>query len=379
MSVSSLSSPGLVRSLSSDTIANKEQPIPSQDIEESQSVWAPFQFVLGYVFQACLLFLSFLTYNYYEQLQVVAVDNAVRQIAYFKTCVMYLVSIITIRVLTTRYLFKHIGSRFLANVRGKYNSHEDWMLRVDRFAFCLFKLCYFVFIVSWGYRVLSDTDFLPPELGGKAGSSIANTFRPDPPSYRNELVLDEQLMAYYMCQLAYHSHSLMFQFYLSSRNDLLEMLLHHIVTIFLILFSFLSNYTKIGLIIGFIHDIADISSYAVKCFADSAYKKTTAVIFLSVLASWGYTRLYVFPFVTIKYLIVDCWHPKMNEVDISLIWFCIIMLVILQVLHCYWYGLFLYMGYRFVVTGSTKDVQSQIMAQKQQKKHQQQPKGWTST
>lgn len=103
-----------------------------------------------------------------------------------------------------------------------------------------------------GYYVLRDEPWLPRVLGGSGDVSRAFLTMREAPS--------DKLKLYYMIQTGYHLQSLLYMVLLSPiRNDFIEMLLHHLVTLLLIVGSYMGNYTALGALIAFTHDIGDVS------------------------------------------------------------------------------------------------------------------------
>jgi hypothetical protein len=108
---------------------------------------------------------------------------------------------------------------------------------------------------------------------------------------------------------------------------------------------------RIGSLVLFLHDIADVLAYSVKAVVDTKYTWLTLSAYAGLLLTWGYTRLYVFPF----YVISASTIPGMEQ---SFAWYTsYAMIWTLQLLHVYWYILFLIMGYRFAISGKTVDIQ----------------------
>ena len=78
------------------------------------------------------------------------------------------------------------------------------------------------------------------------------------------------------------------------------MLVHHVVTLALVLLSYHYNFVRLGVVIMFLHDSSDIVIDLLKmcnylnlegpsgCFA-------VEICFITNFVSWAYTRLYVFP------------------------------------------------------------------------------------
>ena len=111
---------------------------------------------------------------------------------------------------------------------------------------------YFAVITAAGYYVMRDEKWFPPVLGGKGSLREAFLTLHDAPS--------DILKYYYFVQLGYHFHSLLYMVFFSPiRNDFIEMLLHHLVTLILIGGSYLANYCAIGALVAFTHDIGDVT------------------------------------------------------------------------------------------------------------------------
>ena len=86
-------------------------------------------------------------------------------------------------------------------------------------------------------------------------------------------------------------------FFRSRRNDYIEMVLHHCVTIFLYAFSYLCNFSVAGAIIMFLHDIADCFTSGVQCFTETTFDKLSIFSAIGMTITWFYTRVIVFPFI----------------------------------------------------------------------------------
>lgn len=113
---------------------------------------------------------------------------------------------------------------------------------------------------------------------------------------------------------------------------------------------------RIGSLVLFLHDIADVMAYSVKAVVDTKYTALTLSAYAGLLVAWGYTRLYVFPFHVIA-------HSMIPGSPQSFVWITsYFMIWTLQMLHIYWYILFLIMGYRFAVSGKTVDIQQKAGA-----------------
>jgi hypothetical protein len=206
------------------------------------------------------------------------------------------------------------------------------------------RLCYFIVITAYGYETLKDCSWMPPQLFGSG--SVSTAWNDWPYSEVSTAV-----KSYYLIELSYHAHSLVFHLFTIHRNDFVEMTLHHTCATLLVVFSYYANFVRLGSLVLFLHDIADVMAYSVKAVVDTKYTTATLMAYAGLLISWGYTRLYVLPF----HVIAASSIPGVGN---SFVWLTsYFMIWLLQFLHIYWYILFLIMGYRFLVSGKTVDIQ----------------------
>ncbi len=80
-----------------------------------------------------------------------------------------------------------------------------------------------------------------------------------------------------------------------------------------------------------------------------------------LLIVWAVTRFYIFPVDVIGSIYMGQGFVPDVEYFSFPRYFLTGMLYILLGLHVYWYILFLYIGYVFLVTGDTKDLQQQTI------------------
>jgi hypothetical protein len=95
---------------------------------------------------------------------------------------------------------------------------------------------------------------------------------------------------------------------------------------------------------------------AIKSIVDTGNTPLIVFMYIVLLASWGYTRLYVYPFHLIYNAIFVIPEANPHVVGIFL-HPGNALLCMLVVLHVYWYGLFLVMGYTLVRKGMAEDIQ----------------------
>ena len=98
-----------------------------------------------------------------------------------------------------------------------------------------------------------------------------------------------------MLNLSYHTESAI-QMFIHPGNDFYEMLCHHIMTLLIISIAYITNYSNIAVPFMVIIDNADIFVGLVRIAIDVSHPVVTLFFYLLLLISWGYTRIYIFPF-----------------------------------------------------------------------------------
>lgn len=157
-------------------------------------------------------------------------------------------------------------------------------------------------------------------------------------------------------ELGFYFHSLFAHFFLEvHRSDYWAMLFHHIVTIFLILTSYIAGYAslknlfhttrfyRMGIVVLVVHDINDVIFEAGKLLLYQEKKNLENLvngIFGLFVLVWAVARLGVFPFVVIRTAFVHAPHYFQYH---SAIGYCvksmILGLLFLEILHIYWFVL----------------------------------------
>ncbi|XP_057306129.1 ceramide synthase 1-like [Hydractinia symbiolongicarpus] len=118
-----------------------------------------------------------------------------------------------------------------------------------------------------------------------------------------EMNIPDDIFYLYMLEAGFYFHSIYATLFMDVwRKDSIAMLLHHILANMLIIFSYMVRYHRIGLVVLYLHDNADVLLEITKIVSFFKNKKSTtflevstAVGFLSFSFSWFWCRLYVYP------------------------------------------------------------------------------------
>ncbi|MFH4976241.1 hypothetical protein AB6A40_002950 [Gnathostoma spinigerum] len=125
--------------------------------------------------------------------------------------------------------------------------------------------------------------------------------------------ISESVWWYYMIETAFY-WSLLFSSIVFDirRSDFWQMTLHHSITLVLLFMSFAMNMVRVGTLILFSHDVADIIIELGKLFRYAGWDNALMVVFGIFLFVWTATRLIYYPFWIIKSVIFDA-PPLIQE------------------------------------------------------------------
>jgi len=253
-----------------------------------------------------------------------------------------------VRVTSIDYIFRSRAEKTVVDFPDKDLRKK----KIEKAAFARFRSLWYLFITIVGYYCLKDEEWLPRTLGGTARTLKDLNLFWDGLPYQPQ---NRKVVVYYMIQFGSALCTFVLQFKQNrTRNSYGEFLLHDMATLILLIISFLNNYLRMGAVVLFLHDIADIFSYGCKIYVDTDYLATTLFFYVSLVVSWFWTRLYVFPFQVILQCFTNNIWARPELVGYMIIAIC---LVTLLCLHIYWIILILGIGVKFLRTGEADDMQ----------------------
>ena len=170
----------------------------------------------------------------------------------------------------------------------------------------IFRLIVNVFCVVFLIWVMrqDDCDFMDVRVGGRESRPL---YFKNFPCQKIPNFLD----GFYLFKLAYHLYELGFTIlYQRGRQDFPEYVLHHLMTWALIFFSYSCNMLPIGSAVMILHDITDLAVTLFKLTIDVTPIFVQASVYLSLVVSWVYFRLWFFPFHVIWRLQEECYEDQ---------------------------------------------------------------------
>ena len=294
-------------------------------------IWNVFFCILLIPTSIGIYFLFRDTKKFIKDLKALNPSYKFPEISDLKLVLLILPIIITLKIILES-LFMHITPYIIKKKYKDPNDEKNYLLGkiyIRKLSSHLFKGLYYFLITIFGYFVLKDLDYFPKSLLGKG--YMPNMFlKGYPNSYYH--LKPKFFDLYYMICLSYFSTDLVWLLFVYERqSDFINMLLHHICTLSLIIFSYITNYSNIGSIVLFLHNETDIFVHIVRLLLQTdAYEffKDFFGVFLTI--NFLYIRLYVF-----GDAIYTCYHYI--TWDNGWTTFCLILfLTFLYFMHVNW-------------------------------------------
>lgn len=192
----------------------------------------------------------------------------------------------------------------------------------------IYKITFYVAITIFGYYVLKNLSYFPKSMLGN-GYMASMFLKGFPDSYFHER--SPLFILYYNINLAYFVNDFIFLFIMERQSDFIKMTLHHICTISLIIFSYITNYSNIGSLVLFCHMQSDILLHITRFFLQTD-NPIPLVGFIGVAFTINFVYMRQFVFGEIIYTIYKYITWKWGIITTTL-W---LFLIFLYILHLHW-------------------------------------------
>ena len=112
--------------------------------------------------------------------------------------------------------------------------------------------------------------------------------------------VSDGMYSLYVLYVGFYVHQIIFLFLDIKSSDFEAMLVHHLITLTIVLGSWFGNFTRIGSFVMLLHDFSDVFLEMAKCFnysqKEHPWMSTGAdVTFVVFALSFFYLRLYIYP------------------------------------------------------------------------------------
>lgn len=246
-------------------------------------------------------------------------------------------------------------------------SFTVWGAKVTRCSDSVFKCSYYAAMTVWCFALLRDQPWLPHAMGGSGDTQFCWK-----DGYPFQAVVPE-LRRFYLTAVGYHLSEVAMLLLETRHPDFWEMLLHHVVSCFLVSFSYILNYVRVGSLVLLLHGATDVFIYLSKALVDTSFIRLTVMSYFMLIITYAWFRIYLFPVFIMRSAWVESAQELGATAEATIGWgYLNFALCTLLLLHVYWFGLIVKMGVFFRQTGQARDLQSNLSAldmQEQSRKH----------
>ncbi|KAF8556060.1 longevity assurance proteins LAG1/LAC1 [Imleria badia] len=171
---------------------------------------------------------------------------------------------------------------------------------------------------------------------------------------------------YYLTQIAFYIHQVFILNAEARRKDYVRTMVHHIITITLMVASYAYNFTRSGCVTMVLMDCSDVFIALVKILRYLALYTLCDVLFVVLLVSWFITRHVLF-IIVIKsasvdslHLVSEMWAPERGNYFSPFMHKTFsILLVLVEVLQVIWFRMLCRIAYRVVIGQGASDDRSE--------------------
>jgi len=168
-------------------------------------------------------------------------------------------------------------------------------------------------------------------------------------------VMPESTYVYYMAELSFYLSLAITLLIDNKRKDFPEQIVHHIATISLIALSYACNFTRVGTLVMWCHDISDIFLESAKVCVYAKYNVAKDILFALFGLIFFISRLIYFPF----WILDTTWRRSMVDFDPFPGYYLFNgLLFVLQVLHIIWFGMIMKKVWSLTSGGQLDDSRS---------------------
>ncbi|CAH2053323.1 unnamed protein product, partial [Thlaspi arvense] len=247
---------------------------------------------------------------------------------HFQIAVYFAFGFFFLRLVLDRFVFQRIAVWLLSTGSAPMKMNDATRAKIVKCKESLWKLLYYaacdifvlkvVFHEPWAIDIKLYFDGWPNQ----------------------ELTLPIKL--YYMCQCGFYMYGVAALLaWETRRKDFAVMMSHHVITIILIGYSYLTSFFRIGAIILALHDASDVFMESAKIFKYSEKEFGASVGFALFALSWLLLRLIYFPFWIIWATSIELLdYLDMTSAEGTIMYYSFnTMLLMLLVFHIYWWYL----------------------------------------
>jgi hypothetical protein len=207
--------------------------------------------------------------------------------SHFAIAIYFAIGFVVTRFFVDRFIFRRLAIWLLSNGDVPLKIDEATRAKIVKCSESMWKLAYYATVEACVLKVTYHEPWF---------RDAKELFRGWP---NQELPFPLKLI--YMCQCGFYIYSIAALLtWETRRKDFSVMMSHHVITVFLIEYSYITRFFRIGSIILALHDGSDVFMETAKLFKYSEKELAASVFFGFFAISWLILRLIIFPFWVIK-------------------------------------------------------------------------------
>nr|KJB79305.1 hypothetical protein B456_013G043800 [Gossypium raimondii] len=213
--------------------------------------------------------------------------NAKSDVCHFLVAVHFALGFVVARFFLDKFIFRRLAIWLSSNGYAPLKMNEATQAKIAKCSESMWKLAYYATVETFILKITYHEPWF---------TDTKQYFRGWPDQ---ELKLS--LSLFYMCQCGFYIYSIAALLtWETRRKDFAVMMSHHVITVILIGYSYITSFFRIGSIILALHDASDVFLEAAKVFKYSERELGASVCFGLFAISWLLLRLIFFPFWVIK-------------------------------------------------------------------------------
>lgn len=248
-------------------------------------------------------------------------------------------------LICSRYLVLFLEPYMTKDSNHDEENHQQRLRRTGNY---IMGFIYYFSSIAVTWYVAKNEGYLPKMYGGDVNALGFNDIWPVKSSNLLRIV--------YLMNLGHHFERLLFHSVVQrGSKTFYTMMLHHVITVFLIWLSFLIDYFIYGIPVFLFHDMSDLFLAASRILRETHFKKATEVVFAIMMVSWVYTRIVGFIWEVIYPMTINFSSPS---VFVRSFWFIhaflFMALYLLAILNIFWFVQICNIAFARFIHGKTK-------------------------
>jgi len=163
--------------------------------------------------------------------------------------------------------------------------------------------------------------------------------------------VDRAVFWYYTVSLSFYISLVICLCMDNKRKDFTETVIHHMTTILLIVFSWVTNFVRVGTLVLLVHDISDNFLEGAKLAKYMRYQKLCDTLFVLFTLSWFFARILILPLWVIRSTMFE-GHYILEKIPAYYVFN--VLLIILFILNVMWFYTICRVAYYSIAKGEVE-------------------------